>query len=170
MKHIVSVLLFITVGTLLLGSCNSRGTSTFALSRTSGLADPKDWQPPVFPGASADFELQADMTAVAATPGALDQTACDCFGFPVHHAIFHAYRSDARPQEVMGFYTKQMAAQGWKIIDGQSSGSTLPQQTWQLGETGPMVAYMLVLPMKDGRTSIYISVAESDSPHSVMEK
>jgi len=135
-----------------------------------GLASPQDWAPPVFPGAILDGETQANMTAVAATPEALNETASSCFGFPVHNAVFHAYRSDADVQKVMDFYSTEMAAEGWKKISVQPADSSLPHLAWQQGVSGPLVAYVMVAPMEDGRTLIYLSIAESDSPQTIIEE
>lgn len=171
MKGTVSVLTVIVTFVMLFGSsCSQRGNSSAALPATPVLTNPTDWKPPVFPGALSDDELQADMTAVAATPGAIDATACDCFGFPVHNAVFHAYRSDAKPQDIMDFYSEQMAAQGWKKLPVQWADSSLPRQVWQWGKKGPLVAYVMVMTMEDGRTLIYLSAAESDSPQPIPEK
>jgi len=134
------------------------------------LTNPQDWTPPVFPGAVLDTEIQANMTDVAATPEALDETASSCFGFSVHNAVFHAYRTDADVRDVMGFYSKEMAAQGWKRIAIHPGNPTLLHQAWQWGETGPLVAYVMVAPMEDGWTLIYLPIAESDSPQKIIEE
>jgi hypothetical protein len=117
-----------------------------------------------------DEQIQLNMTAVAATPEGLDETACICFGFPVQNAVFHAYRSDAHEQEIMDFYDEQMAAQGWKEIANDLSEATLPHRIWQYGENGLMVAYLMVAPMENGRTLIYLSAAESFTPQEVIEE
>lgn len=134
------------------------------------LTNSKDWTPPVFPGAVADHDLQTNMTAVAATPEGLDETACLCFGFPVQNALFYAYRSDAEPQTVLDFYTEQMTAQGWNKIAAYEADPKLPHLIWQQGETGPLVTYLMVAPMEDARTLIYLSVAESLSPQEIIEE
>jgi len=133
------------------------------------LTNPEDWVPPIFPGAVSDEDTQANMTAVASTPEALDETACICFGFPVHDAIFHAYRTEADVHAVMDFYYKEMAAQGWKKVAVDLSDSKLPHQVWQQGATGLLVAYLMVTNMEEGKTLIYFSVAESDTPQEIIE-
>ncbi len=110
------------------------------------------------------------MTAVASTPEALDEMACICFGFPVHDAVFYAYRSDAEVQAVMDFYSKEMAAEGWKKVAVDLSDSKLPHEVWQQGATGPLVTYLMVAPMEEGKTLIYLSVAESDTPQEIIEE
>lgn len=169
MKRIICFIAFVGIFTLLSGlSCSSRGNSPLVATSAPVFASAQDWTPPVFPGAVPDEEIRANLTAVASTPEALDQTACICFGFPVRNAIFHAYRSDAGPQEVMDFYSAQMAAEGWKEIKNDAADSTLLHETWQLGEAGPLVAYLMVTPMSDGRTLIYLSAAESYTPQEII--
>ena len=169
MKRRVSLLQFGVVFMLAVGACVPGPESTRLPFPTPGVTRPGDWVPPLFPGATSDVALQGEMTAVAATPEALDESAYNCFGFPVHNAVFHAYRTTAKVQDVMDFYSKQMPIQGWRKIAGQPQEAALPRQIWQLGESGPLVAYILILPMQDGRTLIYLSVAESDSPHPVLQ-
>ena len=134
------------------------------------FTNPQDWSPPVFPGAVRDEQMQVNMTAVAATPEALDETACICFGFPVHDAVFHAFRSDADAQEIMDFYADEMDSQGWKEIANDLSDATLPHMIWQHGKNSPMVTYLMVAPMEDGRTLIYLSAAKSFTPQKVIEE
>lgn len=159
-------------------SCSPRGNRPGTLSpkpsnapemQASALTSPQDWIPPVFPGAVFDMQIYADMTAVASTPEAIDETACNCFGFTVHDAVFHAYRSNASAQDVMDFYSKQMAADGWKRIAVNPGQSVLRHQVWQQGTTGPLVVYLMIAPMEEGGTLIYLSVAESDSPQKILE-
>jgi hypothetical protein len=180
MKHTRSTLALIMIFILLAGlSCSQRGNQAAALSPTPrdfpetegpGLTNPQDWTPPVFPDAVSDEDTQANMTAVASTPQALDETACICFGFPVHDAVFHAYRSEADVQTIMDFYSKEMAAQGWKKIAVDLSDSKLPHQIWQLGKEGPLVVYLMVAPMEEDKMLIYLSIAKSDTPQKVMEE
>jgi hypothetical protein len=154
MKHRSLGIRFVTSSiVLLLAACTAVATSA--------PASPADWMPPLFPGAVADQQLHANMTAVAATPEALDETACFCFGFPVQNAVFYAYRSDAGPQEIIEFYTAQMADQGWQEIAAGATETALPHKIWQYRETGSLVAYLMVTPMQDTSTLIYLSVAES---------
>ncbi|HLO16544.1 MAG TPA: hypothetical protein VK206_17055 [Anaerolineales bacterium] len=173
MKHTILFVALTIIFILLIGfSCSPReaGTPVLSLTPISALTSPQDWIPPVFPGAVLDEEIRADMTSVAATPGAIDATACDCFGFSVHNAVFHAYRSNADPQDVMDFYAKQMKAEGWKKIRTQLEDPSLPRQVWQWGAKGPLVAYVMIMTMEDGRIVIYLSVAESDSPQAIIEE
>jgi len=171
MKHTISVFGLILTFMLFVGlSCNSPIPGNSPDIQVSGLTNPKDWIPLVFPGAVSDDETHANMTAVASTPEALDETACICFGFPVHDAVFHAYRSEAEVPEVIDFYSKQMAAEGWKKIAVDLSDSKLPHEVWQQGATGPLVAYLMVAPMEEGKTLIYLSIAKSDTPQEVIEK
>ena len=167
MKHrspfFVLILIFILLSAL---SCSQIAPKT----QVTTLAKPQDWKPPVFPGAVSDGEIQSDLTAVAKTPGAIDETACDCFGFPVHNAVFHAYRSEAKVQDVMDFYSGQMAAEGWQSIPAPSPDSAIFHRIWQQENAGPLVAYLMVAPMEDGRTLIYLSIAESDAPPKTPEK
>jgi hypothetical protein len=170
-----SVVVLIIVCILLTGlSCStpalSPSSSNVPETQAPGLTNPEDWTPPVFPGAVSDEDTQANMTAVASTPGALDEMACICFGFPVHDAVFHAYRSDAGVQAVMDFYSEQMAAQGWKKVAMDLSDSKLPHEVWQQGATGPLVAYLMVAPMEEGKTLIYLSVAKSDTPQEIIKE
>lgn len=168
MKHTISavglILLFLLFTRL---SCTSPALS--AETQSSAFTNARDWIPPVFPGAVSDEETYANMTAVASTPEALDETACICFGFPVHDAVFHAYRSDAQVQDVMNFYSEQMAAQGWKKVAIDLSDSKLPHEIWQQGEKGPLVTYLMVVP-EEGKTLIYLSVAESDTPQELIDE
>jgi hypothetical protein len=136
-------------------------------SPTRGLTNSQDWTPPVFPGAVADDQMQANMTAVAATPEGLDDTACLCFGFPVQDAVFYAYRSDARSQEIIEFYSEQMADDGWQEIATDPSDTTIPHRIWQRGESSPLVAYLMVTPTEGNTTLIYISVAERVSQQEI---
>jgi hypothetical protein len=171
MKHSISTFALILIFMLFVGlSCNSPIRSISPKTQASELTNPNDWTPPVFPGAVSDDETHANMTAVASTPEALDETACICFGFPVHDAVFYAYRSDAEVPDVMDFYSKQMAAEGWKKIAVDLSDSKLPHEVWQQGATGPLVAYLMVAPMEDGKTLIYLSVAESDTPQEIIKQ
>lgn len=183
MKQIRSMFALITILILLTGlSCGQRENQASASSpaprnvpetpetQAPILTNPQDWTPPIFPGADSDEDTQANMTAVASTPQALDQTACICFGFPVRDAVFHAYRSEASVQDIMDFYFEQMAAQGWKKVALDLSDSKLPHQVWQLGNKGPLVAYLMVAPMEEGRMLIYLAVAKSDTPQEVMEE
>lgn len=175
MKHTISARILITVFILLAGlSCSSPAFSPLQsiISETQAplLTNPQDWTPPIFPGAVSDEDTQANMTAVASTPEALDETACICFGFPVHDAVFHAYRSDAEVSEVMDFYAKEMAAEGWKKVAVDLSDSKLPHEVWQQGATGPLVAYLMVAPMEEGQTLIYLSIAKSDTAQEVIEE
>jgi hypothetical protein len=180
MKYITSAAVLTTTFILLIGlSCTPRGNNLPPSSPAPGtipetqalvLTNPQDWTPPVFPGAVLDEEIQANMTAVAATPEALDETACDCFGFPVEHAIFYAYRSEADVQTVMDFYAGQMAAQGWKRIAIQPANSSLPHQAWQQGSSGLLVAYLMAATMDDNRTLIYLTVAKCNAPRPVIEE
>ena len=165
MLHRVPVLALITLVVLSAVSCTPAVSSP-----TPDLLTSKDWTPPVFPGAVVDHDLQANMTAVAATPEGLDQTACLCFEFPVQNALFYAYRSDAEPQTVLDFYAEQMAAQGWNKIAVYEADPKLPHLIWQQGEAGPLVTYLMVATMEDGRTLIYLSVAESLSPREIIEE
>lgn len=171
MKQIVSVLIFI-VAIIFSGglSCSPRATNPAASPLASALTRPEDWQPLVFPAAVVDQKIQTSMTAVAATPDALDQDACICFGFPVHDAVFYAYHTDASTDEVMDFYAEQMAGQGWKRIATDTADTTLPHLIWQQGATGPLVAYLMAAPMKEGGTLIYLSVAVSDMPQKIIEE
>jgi hypothetical protein len=50
------------------------------------------------------------------------------------------------------------------------SETTLPHLSWQQGETGPLVTYLMVTPMEKGGTLIYLSVAESASPQKTIEE
>jgi hypothetical protein len=173
MKHTFSAVgLIILLFTGL--SCSSTALSQAPnhVSETQApiLTNPQDWIPPVFPDAVSDEDTQANMTAVARTPEALDQTACICFGFPVHDAVFYAYRSEAAVQDVMDFYSEQMAAQGWKKVAVDLSDSKLPHEVWQQGATGSLVAYLMVAPMEDDETLIYLSVAKTDTPQEVIEE
>ena len=163
MNRTVACLAFMIIFNLLSGlSCSQRGNNDPA------LASPQNWIPPVFPGAVPDKEIQANMTAVANTPEALDETACLCFGFPVHDARFYAYRTDADMQEIIDFYSEKMAEEGWREVAIEDTVSpTSPQLVWQQGESGPLVAYLMVVPMEDGRTLIYLAVAESDTPQEI---
>ncbi|HSL44749.1 MAG TPA: hypothetical protein VK897_15035 [Anaerolineales bacterium] len=165
MKCIVSIVVLAMVLVVWGGLACSPREATPAV-----FTDPEEWSPPVFPGAVRDEQIQVNMTAVAATPEGLDETACICFGFPVHNAVFHAYRSDGDTQEIMDFYAEEMAAQGWKEVANDTSEATLPHRIWQHGTNGPMVAYLMVAPMEDGRTLIYLSAAESDTPQEVIEE
>jgi hypothetical protein len=142
------------------------------LSETQALdvKSPQDWIPPIFPGAVSDEDTQANMTAVASTPEALDETACICFGFPVHDAVFHAYRTEADVKTVMDFYLKEMAAQGWKKVAVDLSDSKLPHEVWQQGATGPLVVYLMVTHMEEGQTLIYLSVAKTDTPQEIIKE
>jgi hypothetical protein len=70
----------------------------------------------------------------------------------------------------MDFYSEQMAAQGWKKLPVQWADPALPRQVWQWGEKSPLVAYVMVMTMKDDRTLIYLSAAESDSPQPTLEE
>jgi hypothetical protein len=151
-------------------SCSPSGNIVPIASQPPVQNSPQDWTPPVFPGAVSDQEIQASMTAVAATPEALDENACICFGFPVHNARFYAYRAEADPEDVMDFYAQQMAARGWNRIAADMSETTLPHLIWQQGESGPLVAYLMVTPMEKGGTLIYLSVAESESPRKTIEE
>ena len=179
MKHPTYAVALIIIFILLAGlSCSPRGDHLPALSSTPGIfpeiqasapTSPQDWHPPVFPGAVFDQQIYADMTAVASTPEAIDETACDCFGFSVHDAVFHAFHSDASVQAVMDFYSRQMAADGWQRIALNPGQSVLLHQAWQQGTTGPLVVYLMVAPMKEGGTLIYLSVADSDSPQKILE-
>ena len=179
MKRTISAVALIFVFILFAGlSCRQRGNNLPAESSTSPIAvetqalasmRPQDWSPPVFPGAAFDQQIYADMTAVAGTPDALNQTACNCFGFPVHNAVFHAYHSDASPQKVMDFYSKQMAARDWKRIAINPGESGLLRQAWQQGTSDPLVVYLMVAPMQEGGTLIYLSVAETDSSQKILE-
>ena len=175
MKNTISTFALILIFVLFMGlACSSPAfplsPSTAPKTQASELTNPKDWTPPVFPGSVSDEETHANMTAVASTPEALDETACICFGFPVHDAVFYAYRSDAEVQNVMDFYSKQMAVEGWKKIAVDLSDSTLPHKVWQQGATGPLVAYLMVAPMEEGKILIYLSVAKSDTPQEIIEK
>lgn len=180
MKHRSAFLVLIVVFILLIGlSCTQRGNTPSALSQASlsvsetdspFLTNAQDWTPPVFPGAVADREMDANMTAVATTPQALDETASNCFGFIVHDAVFYAYRSDADQQEIMDFYSKQMAAAGWKRIAIYPADSSLPRWAWQQGIGGRLVACVLLMPMQDNRTVIYLTVAETNSPQTIIEE
>lgn len=175
MKHTISAIALITIFILLAGlSCSSPSLSPASsdLPETQApvLTNPQDWIPPIFPDAVSDEDTQANMTAVASTPEALDETACICFGFPVHDAVFHAYRSEAAVQDVMDFYSKEMAAQGWKKVAVDLSDSKLPHEIWQQGTTGPLVAYLMVAPMEEGKVLIYLSVAESDTPQEIIRE
>jgi hypothetical protein len=171
MKHILSAVALILIFFLFAGlSCNSPLAGISPETHASELTNPKDWTPPVFPGAVSDEATHANMTAVASTPEALDETACICFGFPVHDAIFHAYRTEAAVQDVMDFYSKEMAAQGWKKVAVDLSDSKLPHEVWQQGATGSLVAYLMVAPMEDGKTLIYLSIAKSDTPQEIIEE
>lgn len=175
MKHTISAVALIIIFILFAGlSCSAPALSPLPRNvpetQASLLTSPQDWIPPIFPGAVADEDTQANMTAVARTPEALDETACICFGFPVHDAVFHAYRSEAAVQEVIDFYSEQMAAQGWKKVAVDLSDSKLPHEVWQQGATGPLVAYLMVTPMEEGKTLIYLSVAESDTPQEIIEE
>lgn len=162
-KMIVVLALFFIMASLGGLSC-SPGIATPAV-----FTSPRDWTPPVFPGAVRDEQIQGDMTEVAATPQVLDETAWICFGFPVHNAVFYAYRSDASQQDIIDFYDEQMVVQGWKEIANDLSEATLPHRIWQYQADGPLVAYLMVAPMEDGRNLIYISVAESSIPQEVIE-
>ena len=144
----------------------ANSSETQALDVTS----PQDWIPPIFPGAVSDEDTHANMTAVASTPEALDQTACICFGFPVHDAVFHAFQSEADVHTVMDFYYKEMATQGWKKLAVDLSDSKLPHQVWRQGANGPLVAYLMVTNMEEGKTLIYLSVANSDTPQEIIEE
>jgi hypothetical protein len=171
MKHTISTFALILIFMLVVGiSCNSPIPGISPETQASELTNPKDWSPPVFPGAVSDEETHANMTAVASTPEALDETACICFGFPVHDAVFYAYLSDAEVQNVMDFYSRRMAVEGWKKIAVDLSDSKLPHEVWQQGATGPLVAYLMVAPMEEGKTLIYLSIAKSDTPQEIIEK
>lgn len=180
MKHRSAFLVLIVVFILLIGlSCTQRGNTPSTLSQASInasetrsplLTSAKEWMPPVFPGAIADREMDANMTAVATTPQALDETASNCFGFIVHDAVFYAYRSDANEQEIMDFYSKQMSAAGWKRIAIYPADSSLPRWAWQQGIGGRLVTSVLLIPMQDNRTVIYWTVAETNSPQTIIDE
>ena len=164
MKRIISAVLLILFAGWGGFSCSPREATPAVFT------NPEDWTLPVFPGAVADEQIQGNMTAVAATPEGLDETACICFGFPVHNAVFYAYRSDANAQDVIGFYAEQMAAQGWKEIATDTAETSLPHRIWQQGAEGPLVAYLLVAPVEGGKTLIYLSVAKADTPQQVIKE
>ena len=169
MKQTVSVLIFMVIIAVSGGlSCSQRDLNPTASNTALVLTSPQEWTPPIFPGAVPDAELQANITAVAATPEAIDETACLCFGFPVHDAVFYAYRANADTQDILDFHTEQMALEGWKKIAIDLSDPTLPQLVWQHGETGLLVAYLMVAPMEEGGTLIYLSIAERDSPQKII--
>lgn len=174
MKRTISAVALITVLVLFTESCSPSALSPAPRiapeTQVPGLTNPQDWIPPVFPGAVSDQEIQTELTAVATTPEALDETACICFGFPVHDAVFHAYRTDADVQAVMDFYAEQMAAEGWKKVAVDLSDSKLPHEVWQQGAAGPLVVYLMVTPLENGKTLIYLSVAKTDTPQEVIQE
>jgi len=171
MKYTISAIALIVI--LFAGlSCSplslTRVPTHISETQALDLTSPQDWIPPIFPGAVLDEDTHANMTAVASTPEALDDTACICFGFPVHDAVFHAYRTGADVHAVMDFYYKEMASQGWKKLAVDLSDSRLPHQVWQQVATGPLVAYLMVTHMEESQTLIYLSVAKSDTPQEVI--
>ena len=173
MKHTISAIALVVV--LFAGlSCSppalTQVPTNISETQVLDITSLRDWIPPIFPGAVSDEDTQANMTAVASTPEALDEMACICFGFPVHDAFFYAYRTEADVHAVMDFYYNEMAAQGWKKLAVDLSDSKLPHQAWQQGATGPLVAYLMVTNMEEGQTLIYFSVAESDTPQEVIEE